>query len=89
MKKLITLCLLIVSIITSIIFVPITYAAEPMQGTITTEENTGNMNRVPVNSDVLWPLSGGPWGRFLVADYNHDGYLDLQVSGVGIGETGT
>jgi hypothetical protein len=56
MKKLITLCLLIVSIITSIIFVPITYAAEPMQGTITTEENTGNMNRVPVNSDVLWPL---------------------------------
>ncbi len=58
------------------------YIPPNMQGEVTIEENTGDFNWVPINnSDALWPLSGGSWGRIMIADYNHDCYLDIMIQG--------
>ncbi len=101
MKKLLVLLLLILSIVCSSVAMPIaraeinaqnettsTYIPTNMKGEVKLEENTGDFNIVPVNNNVLYPLSGGTWSRFIVSDLNQDGYLDFQVSGNGIGDNG-
>ena len=94
--------MLIVSIVSSTFAVPMataeyvsptatksTYVPPNMVGTVTTTQNTGNLDWVPYNNDVLAPVAGGPWGRLVVADYNGDGYLDFTITGNGYGEKGT
>lgn len=103
MKKLLVLLLLILSIVCSSVAMPIataetksepngtsylTYTPPNMKGEVKLEENTGGFNIVPVNNNVLYPLSGGTWSRFIVSDLNQDGYLDFKVSGNGIGDNG-
>ena len=102
MKKLLVLIMLIVSMVSTATLVPTataeyisptatksTYVPPNMVGTVTTTQNTGNLDWGPYNNDVLVPLSGGVFGRLLVGDYNGDGYLDIKMTGNGLGDKGT
>ena len=65
------------------------YLPPNMEGEVVMEENTGDMNWVPMNNDTLVPLTGGHWGKVIIYDVNGDGYLDFDICGNGIGEKGT
>ena len=104
MKKLLVVFVLLVAMVASTFAVPVataetkanqngtsysTYTPPNMQGAVDYGANTGDMDWVPYNNDVLVPLSGGVFGRTLIADYNGDGYLDIKMTGNGLGDKGT
>ena len=104
MKKLLVVFVLLVAMVACTFAVPVataetkanqngtsysTYTPPNMQGAVDYGANTGDMDWVPYNNDVLVPLSGGVFGRTLIADYNGDGYLDIKMTGNGLGDKGT
>ena len=92
MKKLITLFLMLACILSSVIIAPVATADDFVDygsGIFNAEENTGDMNRIPVNNmDALYPVGGGIWGQLYVSDINSDGYLDFTINGAAIDERG-
>ncbi len=83
---------MLICILSSVIIAPVATAEEFVDygsGVFMPEENTGDMNRIPINNpDALYPVGGGIWGRLYVSDLNGDGYLDLQMNGAAIDERG-
>lgn len=61
-----------------------------VKGTLVTERNNGDMNRIPYNNpDAIVDVDAGTWASPAVMDVNGDGYLDLVVIGTAVCYSGT
>lgn len=60
------------------------YGKVTITGNLTSETNTGNMNRIPYNNeDLIVDLDGVFFPRPIFADVNGDGYVDMYAACVG------